>query len=96
MRFYLAPNEFGFTKGILRACCGAGGGPYNYNASAPCGILPATCCDDPSSFASWDGMHFTEAAYRLIAQGLLQGPYTIPHIATICPSISGPAQVYEC
>ncbi|KAI3456179.1 hypothetical protein Pfo_012842 [Paulownia fortunei] len=94
MLFYLSPNEFGFTKGILRACCGAGGS-YNYNASAPCGVPRATCCDDPSSFASWDGIHFTEAAYRLIAQGLLEGPYTTPDIRTICPSIARPAQVYD-
>ncbi|KAG8385465.1 hypothetical protein BUALT_Bualt03G0048100 [Buddleja alternifolia] len=87
LRFYLYPNEFGFSKGILRACCGTGG-IYNYNASAECGIVPSTSCDDPSSLASWDGMHFTEAAYRVIAQGLLEGPYTTPQFRTVCPSIS--------
>ncbi|KAG8385467.1 hypothetical protein BUALT_Bualt03G0048300 [Buddleja alternifolia] len=87
LRFYLSPKEFGFTKGILRACCGAGG-PYNFNISAMCGTLPAVSCDDPSSCASWDGLHFTEAAYRVIAQGLLEGPYTTPQIKTVCPSIS--------
>ncbi|KAL6546528.1 hypothetical protein OROMI_022249 [Orobanche minor] len=95
MRFYLSPKEFGFTNGGLRACCGAGGS-YNYNASALCGIQPSTCCDDPSSFASWDGLHFTDAAYKLITQGLLEGPYTIPHMTTICPSVSwADNQVYR-
>ncbi|GFP96653.1 GDSL esterase/lipase at1g31550 [Phtheirospermum japonicum] len=94
LRFYLSPNKFGFTKGILRACCGAGG-VYNYNASAYCGDPQTTCCDDPSLFASWDGLHFTEAAYKSITQALLQGPYTIPQLRTICPSISWADRVYE-
>ncbi|CAA0817825.1 GDSL esterase/lipase [Striga hermonthica] len=81
MRFYLSPEEFGFTKGILRACCGRGG-LYNFNWSAQCGLALSTCCEDPNLFASWDGVHFTEAAYRWIAQGLLHGPYTIPQIST--------------
>ncbi|KAL2524245.1 GDSL esterase/lipase [Abeliophyllum distichum] len=76
----------GFTS-TLSACCGVGG-PYNFNASALCGTPPATSCDDPSRYVNWDGIHFTEAAYRWIAQGLLEGPYTIPHIRTACTSIS--------
>ncbi|KAL0398500.1 UNVERIFIED_CONTAM: GDSL esterase/lipase [Sesamum radiatum] len=88
MRLYLSPDQYGFTKGsTLRACCGAGG-PYNFNESALCGSSPSVCCDNPSSFVSWDGIHYTEAAYRWIAKGLLRGPYTHPLISTICPSIS--------
>uniref|UniRef100_A0A0E0PPQ6 GDSL esterase/lipase n=1 Tax=Oryza rufipogon TaxID=4529 RepID=A0A0E0PPQ6_ORYRU len=35
------PVRFGFAVGgILRACCG-GGGPYNWNGSAICGMAPA-------------------------------------------------------
>ena len=41
-------------------------------------------CDDPSKYVSWDGVHLTEAAYRLIAMGLLQGPYTHPQFTTSC------------
>ncbi|KAL8494463.1 hypothetical protein ACS0TY_025318 [Phlomoides rotata] len=92
LRFYLSPNKFGFRGGnILKACCGAGG-PYNYNRTTLCGTPPATSCDDPSSFVSWDGIHLTEAAYRLIAQGMLEGSYTTPQISTVCPSVP---QVYE-
>ncbi|CAA0823650.1 GDSL esterase/lipase [Striga hermonthica] len=93
MRFYLSPTEFGFTKGIFRACCG-GGGPYNYNKSALCGFPPSTCCEEPGSSASWDGLHFTEAAYRLIAQGLLHGPYTVPQISAVCPTVSNRVQAF--
>ncbi|GER24477.1 GDSL esterase/lipase [Striga asiatica] len=95
MRFYLSPKEFGFTEGILRACCGKGGS-YNFNGSAQCGLALSTCCEDPSLFASWDGLHFTEAAYRWIAQGLIEGPYTIPQISTVCRAVSSTdGRVYE-
>ncbi|KAL0442677.1 UNVERIFIED_CONTAM: GDSL esterase/lipase [Sesamum latifolium] len=94
--FYLSPHKFGFSKeSVLKACCGAGG-PYNYNSLTTCGILPvANCCENPWSFVSWDGVHLTEAAYKWITQGLLQGPYTHPHIKTVCPSILGNNTVGE-
>ncbi|KAL8524939.1 hypothetical protein ACS0TY_014528 [Phlomoides rotata] len=83
-RIYVSPDEFGF-KQVFRACCGAGGGPYNFDVTTPCGVPPATCCDDPSSYVSWEGNHFTEAVYKVMAQGFLDGPYTIPQMKTICP-----------
>ncbi|KAL3522443.1 hypothetical protein ACH5RR_015277 [Cinchona calisaya] len=83
MKLYRSPNKYGFKGGALTACCGAGG-PYNYNASVPCGYPPSTSCDNPSLYVSWDGLHLTEAAYRWIARGLLQGPYSTPSINRIC------------
>lgn len=68
----------GFTSTIV-ACCG-GGGVYNYDLNRPCGSPSSNYCDTPSSYVSWDGVHLTEAAYKLIAKGLLQGPYTIPQM----------------
>ncbi|PIN23290.1 Sinapine esterase [Handroanthus impetiginosus] len=112
LRLYLSPTykndltclkskdkeiRVGFCKDTLRACCGAGG-PYNFNDLVRCEQPGATCCNDPSIFTNWDGFHFTEAACRLIAQGLLQGPYATPRFKDICPSItisSPSAQVYE-
>ncbi|CAA2957402.1 GDSL esterase lipase At1g28590-like [Olea europaea subsp. europaea] len=93
MRLYLSPIKYGFTS-VLRACCG-GGGPYNFNASAWCSYLSSTDCDDPSKYVSWDGIHFTEAAYRWIAQGLFEGPYTNPPIRTVCSSISRTYELSE-
>ncbi|THG11562.1 hypothetical protein TEA_016213 [Camellia sinensis var. sinensis] len=81
MSFFRSPIEYGFSGGALTACCGAGG-PYNFDPSVECGYPASTACDDPSSHASWDGLHMTEAAYRWIAKGLLQGPYTVPPINT--------------
>ncbi|XP_049394056.1 GDSL esterase/lipase At1g28590-like [Solanum stenotomum] len=78
MQIYKSPKKFGFTSTIV-ACCG-GGGPYNYDSKRPCGSPSSNYCDTPSSYVSWDGVHLTEAAYKLIAKGLLQGPYTIPQM----------------
>ncbi|MCD7448567.1 hypothetical protein HAX54_044171 [Datura stramonium] len=84
MQFYASPNSHGFKKGALVACCGAGG-PYNFKFSAVCGDPPArNICRDTSVYASWDGMHFTEAAYKWIAIGLLQGTFTFPSLPKIC------------
>ncbi|XP_057948709.1 GDSL esterase/lipase At1g28600-like [Malania oleifera] len=87
MRFYRSPNQFGFTRGALTACCG-GEGSYHYNTSVKCGNLLASVCDDPSVYVSWDGLHLTEAAYRWISSGLLKGPYTTPRIDTSCVSVA--------
>jgi hypothetical protein len=60
------------------------GGPYNYNKSEPCGNPGVIACDDPSKYIGWDGIHLTEAAYRLIADGIINGPCSVPQISTLC------------
>lgn len=72
----------GYKRGALRACCG-GGGPYNYNMSASCGLPGSTTCEDPDAHVSWDGIHLTEAPYRFIANTWLKGPYAHPPLATV-------------
>ncbi|XP_006362447.1 GDSL esterase/lipase At1g28580-like [Solanum tuberosum] len=84
MQFYASPKSHGFRKGALVACCGAGG-PYNFMFSTICGDPAArNICSDTSVYASWDGMHFTEAAYKWIATGLLKGTFTFPPLPKIC------------
>nr|KYP43293.1 GDSL esterase/lipase At5g45910 family [Cajanus cajan] len=69
-RYCHAPGHYGFTHGVLRACCGEGG-PYNFNISATCGHNGSKACANSSTYANWDGFHLTEAAYRYIAEGLI-------------------------
>ena len=69
----------------LPACCGLGG-QYNYTPGKKCGFEGVEYCDDPSKYVNWDGVHMTEAAYRLIAEGLLKGPYVIPPFNWSCLS----------
>ncbi|XP_051182215.1 GDSL esterase/lipase At5g45910 [Lolium perenne] len=65
-----SPWKFGLTTDVLKCCCG-GGGEYNFNLSAGCGMPGATVCQDPSEYLFWDG-HFTEATYRYIARRWLR------------------------
>ncbi|KAI3872865.1 hypothetical protein MKX03_029154 [Papaver bracteatum] len=74
MKFYQSPELLGFTSGALKACCG-GKGPYNVNQSVLCESVNAIVCDDPSTYVSWDGLHLTEAAYKFLADGLMQENY---------------------
>ncbi|RCV39239.1 hypothetical protein SETIT_8G207700v2 [Setaria italica] len=39
---------------------------------------------NPSSFASWDGVHMTEKAYEVIARGVLDGPFANPPLLRAC------------
>ncbi|GAV57359.1 Lipase_GDSL domain-containing protein [Cephalotus follicularis] len=82
MPFFHSPKRYGFYSGTLRACCG-GGGPYNFNNSARCGHIGSKACQNPSSYANWDGIHLTEAAYRVIAMGLVKGPYASPPLKSV-------------
>ncbi|CAL4952348.1 unnamed protein product [Urochloa decumbens] len=75
-----SPETFGLKYG-LRVCCGAGGqGSYNYNNGARCGTAGASTCGDPEKYLVWDGVHLTDAAYRSIAGGWLDGTYCSPGI----------------
>ncbi|KAI7736461.1 hypothetical protein M8C21_017593 [Ambrosia artemisiifolia] len=87
MQLYRSPKEFGFLNGGLKACCG-GGGPYNFNQSVECGGPSSTTCTDPDTYVSWDGVHLTEAAYRLIYKSLFEGSYTMPRFNSLCTNIT--------
>lgn len=72
----------GFAKGGLAACCPRCG-PYKLDAASFLGSEEV--CEDPSEYVSWDGLHLTEAAYKLVATSLLQGSNTIPQLYSVCP-----------
>nr|CAB3475772.1 unnamed protein product [Digitaria exilis] len=80
--FAASPGRYGFdgAGGALRACCGGGGGRYNFNLSAACGMPGVSACKDPAAYVDWDGVHLTEAANRRVADGWLRGPYAQPPI----------------
>ncbi|GJN38117.1 hypothetical protein PR202_gb27129 [Eleusine coracana subsp. coracana] len=85
LSFLQTPGLYGFDgDSMLVTCCGAvGGGKYNYNVMAPCGVPGATACADPSKAVNWDGIHLTEAAYRKIAKSWLHGPFAQPPILSL-------------
>lgn len=77
-----------------RACCGHGGGAYNFDPRVYCGntkvidgtSVTATACADPQNYVSWDGIHATEAANKLVAAAILSGSYSDPpfRLADLC------------
>ncbi|KAM3752765.1 hypothetical protein ACB098_03G043800 [Castanea mollissima] len=73
-------SQYGFEHPI-RACCGYGGPPLNYDSRISCGqtkILNGTSvtvkgCSDSSKYISWDGIHYTQAANDHVSSEILTG-----------------------
>ncbi|KAL3748071.1 hypothetical protein ACJRO7_009316 [Eucalyptus globulus] len=70
------PAKYGF-KEPFKACCGTGD-PYHYNPFATCGTPSTDLCPRPSEYINWDGVHLTEAMYKVIADTFLNGRYSQP------------------
>ncbi|XP_050916991.1 GDSL esterase/lipase At4g01130 isoform X2 [Lathyrus oleraceus] len=85
LELFQHPSSHGLEYGT-KACCGYGGGEYNFNPKVYCGEskeidgkkVTATACDDPYKYVSWDGIHTTEAANKLITHAILNGSYFDP------------------
>ncbi|KAK9145304.1 hypothetical protein Sjap_005207 [Stephania japonica] len=79
------PSAYGLRYGT-KACCGQGGGDYNFNPKVFCGnsrkvngsSVTAKACEDPEKYVSWDGIHATEAANKLMTRAILNGSYFEP------------------
>ncbi|WVZ82409.1 hypothetical protein U9M48_029675 [Paspalum notatum var. saurae] len=85
LELFQHPNAHGLKFGT-RACCGYGGGTYNFNQNVYCGnskvvngkTATAGACEDPQNYVSWDGIHATEAANMKIASAVMSGSYSYP------------------
>ena len=64
----------------LVSCCGGDG---QYHTGKGCDKA-AKIWGRPGNFASWDGIHMTEKAYSIIAQGVLNGPYADTPLLKAC------------
>ncbi|XP_021746977.1 GDSL esterase/lipase At5g03980-like [Chenopodium quinoa] len=63
----------GFAKSeVQKTCCGIGNNDYNFNITRMCGNNGVPVCHDPSKLVSWDGVHMTQHAYRVMAKGLFK------------------------
>ncbi|AQK96557.1 hypothetical protein Zm00014a_042601 [Zea mays] len=87
-------DYYGFTV-PLNACCGSDA-PYNCSPSILCGRPGSTVCPDPSKYISWDGLHFTEASYKVVIQGVLGG-YAKPPLSEACKGAEFKvSQLHQC
>ncbi|KAL6518097.1 hypothetical protein OROMI_033798 [Orobanche minor] len=80
LHLFQHPSSHGMKYGT-KACCGYGGGAYNFDTKVYCGNtktiegrnLTANACVDPYNYVSWDGIHATEAANKIVAHAILNG-----------------------
>ncbi|KAL1830327.1 hypothetical protein ACET3Z_008739 [Daucus carota] len=85
LNIFQNPSSHGL-KYSTTTCCGAGGGAYNFNPQVMCGksgtvngsSVTASACGDPYNYISWDGVHTTEAANKIVANAIVSGYYTEP------------------
>ncbi|KAJ4823116.1 hypothetical protein Tsubulata_046603 [Turnera subulata] len=95
LQLFRDPTSHGLKYGT-KACCGHGGGAYNFDAKLYCGnskvinrrTVTATACRDPYSYVSWDGIHATEAANKLVTLAILNGslfdpPFTLRRLCDL-------------
>ncbi|KAJ4972543.1 hypothetical protein NE237_005717 [Protea cynaroides] len=81
-------RKYGFQE-PFKVCCGSGGGPYNFNLLATCGSPPASrACSNPNQFINWDGVHLTEAMYRVVADLFIHAGYCHPPFSAMLRSKS--------
>ncbi|KAK4274015.1 hypothetical protein QN277_017307 [Acacia crassicarpa] len=80
---FSSPKKYGFEKPLV-ACCGYGG-DYNFG-SVPCGgtvtengtDIFVGSCEKPSTRVNWDGIHYTEAANKVIFDQISSGAFSDP------------------
>ncbi|KAM3410362.1 hypothetical protein ACQJBY_002521 [Aegilops geniculata] len=87
--------RLGFDGGaaLRGACCGAGGGEYNFDSNRLCGAPGTTVCADPSRRPSWDGIHLTQHGYRVMTELLYRRGLACPAAVKLprqkpCPPVS--------
>ncbi|XP_057442692.1 GDSL esterase/lipase ENOD8-like [Lotus japonicus] len=81
--FVSDPKKYGFEQPLV-ACCG-NGGFYNFNNKVSCGGTMDNgnhvgACEKPSTRPIWDGIHYTEAANKIVFDQISSGAFTDPPI----------------
>ncbi|KAF8404089.1 hypothetical protein HHK36_008969 [Tetracentron sinense] len=81
------PKKYGLEYPLI-ACCGYGG-KYNYSDSVGCGGTISVngsqvfvgSCERPSVRVNWDGIHYTEAANKLVFEQIVDGALCDPPVS---------------
>lgn len=71
------PGNYNF-KETKKACCGGGGGEFNFDRNMMCGMSGASKCSDPDDYISWDGIHLSGAMNKHLSELLLNQDYCEP------------------
>ncbi|THG12098.1 hypothetical protein TEA_027190 [Camellia sinensis var. sinensis] len=66
----------------MKFCCGSYNDQYiRCGEQDSNGKLIGTACNDPSKYISWDGIHYTDAANKLVAKHILNGSLSDPPVS---------------
>lgn len=71
-----SPSQYGFKE--LYSCCCGKGEPYNFDVFTTCGMANVSACANPSKYINWDGVHLTEAMYKVVTKMFLNGTFSHP------------------
>ncbi|XVF18216.1 hypothetical protein REPUB_Repub11eG0002400 [Reevesia pubescens] len=80
--------KFGFDD-ALKACCGAGNGPLNFDLKSFCGMKGTSACKNPGGHIHWDGIHLTEAMHRQISDLFLHKGFCKPSFTELVKTKRG-------
>ncbi|GAB4844177.1 hypothetical protein Ancab_037543 [Ancistrocladus abbreviatus] len=80
------PQKYGFEQPLL-TCCGYGG-KYNFNGDVRCGQtgkingtqIYVGSCKNPQLRVIWDGVHYTEAANKIVFDQISSGAFSDPRL----------------
>ncbi|WZZ54798.1 hypothetical protein YC2023_054905 [Brassica napus] len=53
---YQIKHHLCFTGSVVKACCGGEDGRYKAKPNVKCGGKGSTTCENPSTYANWDGI----------------------------------------
>ncbi|CAL5339549.1 unnamed protein product [Camellia sinensis] len=67
---HFAPHLGFDPSSFLKPCCGTGG-DYNFSLTKCCGDPEVEICPNPNQRISWDGVHLTQEAYKILAEWLI-------------------------
>ncbi|KAF7078323.1 hypothetical protein CFC21_082782 [Triticum aestivum] len=79
MQFVQKPQAYGIADPLV-ACCN-GNGPYHTGGACN---NQTKLWGSPDGFASWDGLHMTEKAYKIVSDGVLDEPLADTPLRHIC------------
>ena len=72
-------GKAGFDEGAwTEACCGAGGGTYNFDMDQMCGVPGTSVCARPDERISWDGVHLTQRDNSVMSDLLYRRGFASP------------------
>jgi hypothetical protein len=72
-------GKTGFDEAArTEACCGAGGGAYNFDMDRLCGAPGASVCARPDERISWDGVHLPQRANSVMSDLLYHKGFASP------------------